>query len=89
MGIDIVVEQGITALKHGDKKTAKHLLISVLKRDPNYAKAWSWLYNVADTDEQRIRCLREVVRINPTIEEARVKLLQLEHKAGKGSQSRK
>jgi hypothetical protein len=73
-----IVEQGITALKQGDKKTAKQLLISAVKQNPNDANAWAWLYNSVDTDEQRIRCLREVIRINPANEKARAKLQQLE-----------
>jgi hypothetical protein len=60
-----IVEQGITALKQGDKKTTKPLFISVVKQDPNDDRAWLLQSDAVKTDELRIRCLQEVIRIKP------------------------
>ncbi len=76
-----IVEQGISTLKQGDKKTAKQLFISAVKQDPNDVRAWYGLFAVVETDEQSIRCLREVIRINPANDKARATLQQLEQTA--------
>lgn len=58
-------QQGIAALRGGDKNAARALLTASLKEDPNDAAAWLWLTGALDTDEERAHCLRQVLRIEP------------------------
>lgn len=57
--------QGIAALRGGDRAQARTLLTAALKENPNDAAAWLWLTGALDTDEERIHCLRQVLRIEP------------------------
>jgi hypothetical protein len=73
-----LVTQSIAALKSGDKVKARQLLISAVKQNPNDEEAWSWLYQAVENNEQRIRCLQEVLRINPANDKARQALAKLQ-----------
>lgn len=73
-----LVTQGIEALKAGDKVKARHLFISAIKQKPNDEEAWKGLYSAVENNEQRIRCLQEILRINPANENARQTLEKLQ-----------
>ena len=61
-----LTQKGINALKAGDRATARRLLAAAVKQDPNDAQAWLWLTGALDKDDERIACLRQVLRIDPT-----------------------
>jgi len=71
------LSDGIAAYKADDKQTARRLLIAAVKEEPNSERAWGWLYNVAETDKERIDCLRRMLQINPGNEKAKGLLSQL------------
>jgi LSD1 subclass zinc finger protein len=71
-----LVAQGNESLKAGDKLNARQLFISAIKQNPNNEQAWYGLYNTIDNTEQRIRCLQEILRINPANDKARQMLEQ-------------
>ena len=71
---------GIEAVKAGRKDNARQLLAAAIKQDPNSEQAWGWFYNVCNNDEERTKCLKEVLRINPSNEVARKKLADLSAK---------
>jgi hypothetical protein len=81
MSTNNILEQGIAALKAGQKAEARHLLEQVVQQDKDNETAWLWLSGAVDTDSDRIHCLRETLRINPNNQHARRGLEMLESKA--------
>ena len=59
------LEQGIAALKAGQREQARKFLASAIRQDPNNERAWLWMYNAANNDTERLYCLEQAVRINP------------------------
>lgn len=72
------LQQAIAAIKSGDKKTGKQLLLEILKSDQRSEGAWLWMTQVASSDDERMTCLQNVLKINPNNETAKhgVALLQ-------------
>lgn len=65
------LQQAIAAIKSGDKVTGKRLLIETLKVERRNENAWLWMTKVVNSDEERIKCLENVLRINPDNETAK------------------
>ncbi|TET50293.1 MAG: hypothetical protein E3J64_08420, partial [Anaerolineales bacterium] len=59
------LEQGIAALRAGDTAKARHHLSLAVQRAPRDEKAWLWLSGAMDSDEERLKCLKRVLSINP------------------------
>jgi hypothetical protein len=59
-----LLQQGITALKAGQRAEAYRLLKQVVRLDPSSEHGWLWLSGAVDTDEQRRFCLLQVLSIN-------------------------
>lgn len=72
------LENGIQALKSGDKETARRHLAQALRESPNSERAWQWMFNAANNDTERIKCLREILRINPHNDKAQATLDNLQ-----------
>ena len=70
-------QQGITALKAGDKARARQLFETALEENPEDAQAWLWLSGAVNTDEDRIACLRHVLSLAPDHAAARRGLAKL------------
>ena len=81
--MDDLTEQGVQAFRVGDRDKARKLLLAAVKQNPDSERAWGWLSNVMHKDEERIYCLRQVLRINPNNEKANQLLRNL---TGKQSQ---
>jgi hypothetical protein len=75
---DELIVQAVMAAKAGDKLKARELLATAIKQNHDNELAWSWMFTVVDSDEQRLRCLKEVLRINPSNLKARQALEKLE-----------
>ncbi len=75
--IQDVLHKGIQAARSGNRALARRLLQQVADRSPDNELAWIWLATVAETTEQRRRCLERVLEINPTNERAREALARL------------
>ncbi|MGD0749840.1 MAG: DUF4352 domain-containing protein [Anaerolineales bacterium] len=69
--------QGIAAAKAGNKQEARRLLYAAIRAAPNDERTWGWFYNVCENDEERLGCLKEVLRINPGNEKAKFLLQKL------------
>lgn len=63
--VSLLTAQGISALKAGDKKEAQKWLRLALKRNPNDITAWLWLSGAVESDDERLECLQQVLRIDP------------------------
>lgn len=64
------LDEAIEAIKAGDKVKGKQLLAEVLKEDRKNEQAWLWLTQTDITHEEKIKSLRNVLKINPFHEEA-------------------
>jgi len=73
----VLLRQGIAAARHGDKETARNLLMRVIEQDENNASAWLWLSGVVESlDDQQV-CLENVLALDPHNETARDGLEQV------------
>ncbi len=76
--VDGALAEAIAAIRAGDKETGRELILDVLEDDPRNETAWTWACDVAETTEERIHCLRQVLSINPSNEAARRYLARLD-----------
>ncbi len=60
-----LTQQGISALKRGDKNRARSLLLEAVRSNPRDVQAWLWLSGAVYTDEERAYCLQQVLRLDP------------------------
>ena len=68
--MDDSLQQGIIAFKSRELETARALFSTAVKQNPDSERAWGWFYNVCNTNEERIECLQNIVRLNPQNEKA-------------------
>jgi hypothetical protein len=66
-----LLQQGITAYKAGKIGEARKMFISVVKQSPDSESAWGWMYQISNNDQERIHCLKQILRINPKNEKAK------------------
>lgn len=59
-----LLQQGIAALKAGQRAEACRLLKQVVRLNPSSEHGWLWLSSAVDTDGQRRFCLLQVLSIN-------------------------
>lgn len=62
---------GVVALIHGDKETARDLLLKVVEADERNEEAWLWLSGAVDDLEDQQVALENVLDINPKNQAAR------------------
>ena len=72
-----LTQQGIAALKAGDKPQAAHLLRLAIQDNPKDVQAWLWLSGAVDTVEERVESLQAVLRLDPNNQVAARGLAQL------------
>lgn len=60
-----LLQQGIAAVRAGQKEMARQLLQDAIRLDPSNENAWLWLTSVANNDMERIYSLTKVLEINP------------------------
>ncbi len=81
-----LVQQGIAAVKAGNKAQARRLLGRAIQEDPRSEQAWLWLSAAVDDDQERLTCLDQVLAINPDNEMARRGAAALRQKIGQPAQ---
>ena len=62
---EMLLAQGIAALKAGDRAGARDLLAQAIRLNPTDERSWLWLSGAVETDDERRRCLERVLQINP------------------------
>jgi tetratricopeptide (TPR) repeat protein len=65
-----LLQRGIAAARAGENDMARQLIARAIQMDPANEQAWLWLGSVAQSDEERIRILQQVLAINPENEYA-------------------
>jgi len=78
-------QQGITALKAGDKKAAQQFLGRAVQANPQDEQAWLWLSAAVEGDERRQACLERVLGINPDNEAAQRGLAAIQQRQAQQS----
>ena len=81
------LKKAISAIKLGDKETARRILVKILKSDSQNEFAWLWMTKVVDTNEKRLDCLQKVLEINPRNEVAKRGIRQLQGKQSKATKN--
>ncbi len=74
------LQEAIALIKSGQKDEGQNLLIQILEEDPQNDKAWIWMSAVVDTDEMRLECLEEALKINPNNQAAQKGAAKLREK---------
>ena len=69
------------ALQQGDKKKSRIALGKLLELDEHNEQDWLALYELAETNEQRINCLEKIVAIHPENKDAHAKLQKIRRQA--------
>lgn len=72
-----LLEQGIIAIRSGNKGQAKSLFKQVLQADDRNERAWLWLSEVAETTEERVACVERALELNPNNSMAQLALKKL------------
>lgn len=60
-----LTQDGIAALKAGEKERAQQLFVAALQEDDDDLQAWLWLSGAVESDVDRLECLEQVLRIDP------------------------
>jgi len=64
-------QQGIAAYKAGKRDEARKIFIVLVKQTPNDERTWEKMHDVSNNDQERIHCLKQILRINPNNEKAK------------------
>ena len=71
------LNQAISVIKNGDKQTGKCLLVEILKTEPRNENAWLWMTQVVGKKDEKVKCLEQVLKINPDNEIAKKGMARL------------
>lgn len=71
METDGLLEQGMAALRAGDRALARRLLARAAREDTQSEQAWLRLSGAVENDKERFLCLSRVLAANPDNESAR------------------
>jgi hypothetical protein len=74
------IKDAVAAIQRGDRRRARRLLGQIVNVDPDNLSAWWYLAAALEDSEQRIHCLKQVLRIQPGHAEAKQVLAQLERR---------
>jgi len=56
-----LTQEGIAALKSGDRVKARYLLRAATNQNADDIPAWLWLAGAVDSDQERLNCLARVL----------------------------
>ena len=71
----------VAAIRQGDRARARELIYAVLVENPRHATAWIRACEVANTKDELIHCLKQILIISPSNDAARCYLTQLQNEA--------
>src|SRR3970040_1372141 len=78
--IDDLLNQAVAYIKAGNTEKGKQILVDVLKQNPRDENAWLWMSRCVTDTEQKRYCFDRVLKINPSSENAKRGLAQLQQK---------
>ena len=74
----LLLQEGVTTAKNGQKEEARELLVELTELDPNNEVAWLWLATLAKDVAEATRHTLRVLRINPNNEHAKAWIVKLQ-----------
>lgn len=74
---DLLLQQGINAVKKGNKDKARQYLLQVIEMDDHNKRAWLWLSDAMQDPQDKAVCLENVLTIDPLNSAARYGLQKL------------
>lgn len=69
--VEANLQKAIQLARSGDKAQARKILVDIVRQQPQQEMAWVWLSAVMERREDSIRCLQQVLTINPANDIAR------------------
>lgn len=72
------LNEGVEAVRRGDKITGRRLLQQVISADPRNEVAWMWMASAVESVSERRACLERALEINPNNQRAQEALRRLE-----------
>src|SRR5258706_4204080 len=81
--VDALVQEGMAAIKAGQRDDAKRALMKAVELDEHSEQGWLWLSACVDTPDEQQICLENVLAINPSNQKARKGLDVILQNAGK------
>src|SRR5262245_61488391 len=76
-------QEGLRAARKGDRREARRIFAEVVREMPDDPMAWWNLATVTDDLEQKAKCLRQVLALDPENEAARSTLAMVRKQVGK------
>lgn len=73
-----LLREAVTAVKAGQRKRARTLLLELVEQQPDNEAAWLWLSDLVDDMEDRIIALENALTINPHRPKVQARLAQLQ-----------
>ena len=64
-------QQGVAAYKAGKRDEARKIFLILVMQTPNDERTWEKMHDVSNNDQERIHCLKQILRINPNNEIAK------------------
>ena len=83
--LEDLMQMGMQAARQGNKPNARLFFQQVLDADKHNERAWLWMASVAETQEERIRVLKTLLRINPGNSAARDELERIRRRRESGN----
>src|SRR5258705_9863683 len=81
--VDALVQEGMAAIKAGQRDDAKRALMKAVELDEQSEQGWLWLSACVDSPDEQQICLENVLAINPSNDKARKGLNVILQSAGK------
>ena len=77
-----LLQEGIAAVRAGDTEEARKLFRRAIELDPQNPQAWLWLSTVTEGTADKKAYLEEALRLDPSLEEARLALQKIQAQEG-------
>jgi hypothetical protein len=78
--IQTLRDEGIKAIKKGQKIKGRALLKEYLKLNPKDTMGWLWLSSVVESHQDKVKCLKKVLSIDPNNKHAQIGLERIDAK---------
>jgi hypothetical protein len=65
---DRMFQETKEAIDRGERARARDLLTRLIKESPERADYWLWMSAVVESVQERIYCLKEVLKLDPRIQ---------------------
>lgn len=78
------LKTAVDLIKSGQRAEAREILVEILQANPDSEEVWLWMTKTGISNQQKVKCLKRVLEINPDNDKAEELLKKLE---GRGEKS--